>query len=303
MSQRTFFPPMRFDRIEVYDIYIPSLDSINLILSEIENESDRFQFIKTNNTIWLFGYIDIEIRELIKKLLQNYHKQGEVVGEDATEFIKSLAVVNWFAAMAPKMKEGGMQGLKREASKTYQRFKKDGDIEFDKPNPNFTLRYFDLKRFPEYETATKIAIDWYEEAARLSNDKPELRELMNHERLLIKQIFESREKSQNFPFKNQYINICQFCKKPFPSYRGGGRAHCGSKECRNKYSAGTTKDSRTQPHAIEEKKKRAAEKVATHWIKVDNTPRWCIGTCSKRRLVDKHKICNQCHDEGFSFYN
>jgi hypothetical protein len=293
-----FCPPTRFDRIEVYGIYIPSLDSINSILTVLDRESDRDQFIETNNTIWQSYYVDAEIRELIKKLLENYRKQGEVLGKDATEFIQSVAVVNWFAAMVAKMKEGNIQDLRKEASKTYQRFKKDGDIEFDKPNPNFTPRYSVLKRFPEYAEATDICREWYEKYVSLSNGNPELSELISHEMLLRKQILESREKSQNFPFKNQYTNICQFCKKLFPSYRSGGHAHCRSKECRDRYSAGTTDKSRQQPHAINKEKK-----VISQWVKSDDTPRWCVGVCTKRRLVDKHQICKQCHDKGFGFQN
>jgi hypothetical protein len=288
-AQITFFPPMRFDRIEVYGRYIPSLDSINLILSDIDRESDRFQFIKTNNTIWLFGYIDIELRELIIKLSRNYHKQGEVVGEDATEFIKSLAVVNWFAAMAVKMKEGNMQGLKREASEVYRLFKKHDDIELDKPSSKFKFRYSDLKEnFLEHAEALEICRDWYEKTVKLSNLKPELRELIICEKLLIKQIFESREKSQNFPFKNQYINICQFCKKYFTSYRGGGHKTCGSDECERRYSGATTKKNLSQPHEIAKR---------TKLVKAfDGVRNFCDG-CGKRRVLrplGDENLCKSC---------
>lgn len=275
---------MLFNRLRVYDRYIPSLDSINFILSEIENESDRFQFVKTNNTFHLLWCVDIETIKLLRELIHNYREQGEVVGEDAIEFIQSLAVVNWFAAMVAKMKEGNIQGLGREASNQYDYFKETEYIELDKPNPNFTPRYSDLKRFDEYEKATKVGESWYEKVSRLSNDKPELRELIIHERWLIYQIIKNRKESKNL-YLNQYLNKCCFCQRPFQSYWSGGRKTCGSPECEQKYNAAAKRKSRSQPHEIA---KRAEPPKA-----FDGVKNFC-DECENRRVLRKFGHGNFC---------
>ena len=76
MPRLKMFPPLRFDRVEVCGRPIPSVESINLIWGEIENDSDKIQFAKTNNIIVEYvekgdpeNLDDIAIRELITKRL------------------------------------------------------------------------------------------------------------------------------------------------------------------------------------------------------------------------------------------
>jgi hypothetical protein len=78
MPRSKIFPPLRFDCIEVFGRPIPSVESINLIWDELKNDSDKIQFVKTNNIIVEYvekgdpeNLDDIAIRELITKLKQN----------------------------------------------------------------------------------------------------------------------------------------------------------------------------------------------------------------------------------------
>jgi hypothetical protein len=163
MARSKIFPPLLFDRIEVCGRYIPSVESINLIWSELENDSDKIQFAKTNNIIVEYvekgdpeNLDDIAIRELITKLKQNYQKQHELLGRyDFKLFWQSLAVVNWFAILVAKKKEGNTQDLRKNESKLEKYFK-NGKI----PQKITLPRYTDLKRFLEYEEANEFLTKW-----------------------------------------------------------------------------------------------------------------------------------------------
>jgi hypothetical protein len=293
MSQITFFPAPFFDRFEVCGRYIPSEESIDLILDEIGDYHNEIQFIESNNIgIALFEQSmcnpenndDFSLRKLLIELIQNYHKQGEVVGEDATEFIQSLAVVNWFAAMVARMKEGNIQNLRKIFSSHHTYFKKDKIIELDKPEKNYTPRYSDLKKgFPEYAEATQFLTEWYVRVINLSSDKPELTKLMTRERLLIKQICENREKSTN-----PHLNKCCFCQNLFLSDGGGGHKTCGADECERRYSATTTKKNRSQPNALARRTKLAKA--------FNGIANFC-DECKKRRVLwqsGDENFCKHC---------
>ena len=287
-----------FNLIEVYQRYIPSEELLGLILNKIQDESARLNFLKTNNTIvWMFDNedpedpCDIKLRELITELIQNYRKQGEVIGEDVTGLIQSIAVVEWFATMVPEKKESNIQDLRKEVSKHNQHFKKSDRIELDRFSTKYATRYSDLKIFSEYAEAWKIRIDWIEKVVNVSNTNQELKELIKNEKQLLLEIYINREKSNN-----PYFNICQFCKKHFLSCPGEGRKMCGSDECKRKYSAVTKERSRTHANS---KKKRSSGIVINQWVKVDNTTRLCDGKCERRRLVNERRFCKQCHNNGF----
>jgi hypothetical protein len=289
MSQITFFPAPFFDRFEVCGRYIPSEESIDLILDEIGNYYNEIQFIESNNIgIALFEQSmcnpenndDLSLKKLLIELIQNYHKQGEVVGEDATEFIQSLAVVNWFAAMVARMKEGNIQDLRKIFSSHHTYFKKDDCIELENTNKSYTPRYSDLKRFPEYAAVIQFLTKWYTRVVNLFFDKPELRKLMTRERLIIKKILENREKS-----KNQHLNKCCFCQKLFLSDGGGGHKTCGSEECEQRYFAVAKKKSQSQPHAIA---KRAKKQKAFNGVR-----NFC-DECGNRRVLYPHVDGNFC---------
>ena len=301
MSQITFFPAPFFDRFEVCGRYIPSEESIDLILDEIGDYHNEIQFIESNNIgIALFEQSmcnpenndDLSLRKLLIELIQNYHKQGEVVGEDATKFIQSLAVVNWFAAMVARMKEGNTQNLRKIFSSHHTYFKKADRIELDNTKKSYTPRYSDLKRFPEYTTAIQLLTEWYTRVINLSFDKPELRKLMTRERLLIPKILENREKSTN-----PYFNICQFCKKHFLSDRGGGHKTCGSEECELRYSAATTKKSISKrENPIKQPKPQKRPK----YQKAYEVAKFCT-ECGNRRVIYKsgdRECCKKCHQEN-----
>ena len=344
MLQRTFFPPMLFNRVKVCGRYIPSLASIDLILNEINDETDRLNFVESNNEFVEIiqsiyspegdaGYISLELliliyqellafqelstlckllsiiiqdlltyrellayRELFVELYQNYQRQHEAIGcNEFNLFWQSLAVVEWFAAMAAKMKEGNIQDLERKAKEICDRFKNFTPIIFESANENHVPRYSDLKeRFPEYAKAIENCDEWNKKTVILRGRNYKLDKLTIYEKWLLVQICKKIESSEN-----KHLNICCFCKKLFPSDRGGGHKSCGSTECEQRYSAATTKKNRSQPHSINEKERRSSQKGVTQWSKADNTPRWCVGVCSKRRLVNKHRICEQCHGGGF----
>jgi hypothetical protein len=167
MTQTTFLPDyFLFNRIEVCGKYIPSEKSITSILSEIDNESDRIQFVRTNNIIvWMFEHDDpedsddLKLRQLIIELIQNYQKTSGVIGENEAKLIQSLVLVNWFAVMVAKMKEGNIQDLRKMFSSHHAYFKKAEIIELDNPEKNYTPRYSNLKKgFPEYAKATQFLV-------------------------------------------------------------------------------------------------------------------------------------------------
>jgi hypothetical protein len=281
MKKTTFCPVPIFNCIEVCNRYIPSEESIYSILDEIDNEADRLQFVDSNNVVvWMFEHDDpedsddLKLRELLAELIQNYHRQGEVVGEDVTEIIQSLAVVNWFATMAPKMKETNTQDLRKDSSKLLQYFKKNKLTKFDKP------RYSDLMRFLEYEEAIKTLTSWCENVLVLINKNHKLNNLVIIEFQIRKKIIENRDKSNN-----PYFNICYFCRKHFLSDKGGGHKNCGSEECERRYDAAAKKKSRSQPHELS---KRAKPKKA-----FDGRPKFC-DECGIRRVLYKFGHGNFC---------
>jgi hypothetical protein len=293
VSQRTFSPP--FKRLKIYSRCIPSDESIDLIMDEIGNDFIEKQFVESNNNLIEIiqsmcnpeddaGYI---FRELLIKLNQNYQKQNEVIGGNEFERIwQSLYVVNWFAAMVAKSRETNIQDLKRKAKKIYDDFKKTEYIEFENANENHTPRYSDLMNFPEYASSIEILSDWYRDASTLSNENSELRKLIIREKLLIEQICENIEKSNN-----QHLNICYFCKKNFPSDRGKNLKKCD--ECEGKNKKQWEKENRP---------KKTSEPDG--WIKAfDGNRKLCQGIlCNdgyeevgRPRQVNAEYICRECY--------
>jgi rRNA maturation endonuclease Nob1 len=251
MARLKTFLPLRFDRIKVCGRYIPSEESINLTWSEIGNDSDKIEFVKSNNIlVYLVENVDpedsddIKRRKLIKEFVQNYQKQGEVMGKDVTELIQSLAVVNWFAAVFAEMKEGNVQALKKNESKLEKLFK-NGKIPLKITAPKYTY----LKELPEYKKAFDILVDWYDNILVLWEKDLQIQELMIAEFKIRMEIAENLEKS-----KNEYLNICQFCKKIFLTKRGGGHKTCGSVDCERRYSAATSRNNRSSPFSTKKTK-------------------------------------------------
>jgi hypothetical protein len=281
-----------FNRFNIKDRDIPSEESIDLILSEIDNEPERIQFCMSNNEVvnntesLLYPNDEegnIYLRLLIE-LVENYQKQHEVIGSNNfILFCQSLVVVNWFAAMVAKMKETNSQKSRKIASKHLALFKSADPIEFDNHNKNHEHRYSALNRFPEFAESMQFLIDWYEKASILSNENTELRKLIINEKILIQQIQKKIRDS-----KNPYENKCQFCQKIFKSNKGGGHKTCGSDECKKKYYADTKRKSRSQPHEID-RRSRPPEAFGGKRNFCDE--------CTKRRQLYQVKgrnLCNEC---------
>lgn len=261
-------------------------------MDDIGDDFIEKQFIKSNNELIEkiqsmcnpkddAGYI---YRELFIELYKNYQKQHEAIGCNEFDlFWQSLVVVNWFAAMVAKMKETNIQDSKRKAKKNYDRFKNIAPIEFDSTNESYIPRYPDLKeRFPEFAESMQFLSDWYERASILSNENSEIRDLVNHEKLLIEQINEKIESSEN-----KHLNICYFCKKLFESNRGGGHKSCGSDECKQRYFAGTKKRSRAKQSEIARRPKPPKA--------FNGKPDFCDEPdCTQRRVLYQFRDGNFC---------
>jgi hypothetical protein len=350
-----------FKRISVCERYIPSEDSIVMILNDLGSDENRRKFCFANNKIVEkmdrifnpekyvanctdskeikslelriesmqrlkraaaiveskpFGKQRIRNLELeIASLIQNQKKveTSEILQRHQDKILahgiffsmiwQSRAVVKWFNFML-----GNDRGLK-DAQKIRKLFSKLHKIRLGKtPRNGFKIGeiqdYIEdnssLKKYPEYEEALAIFNSFGVTTTHISQTDDEMKKIKTSRLDLVKRLASSQEgKKMGYrPIK------CCICKEYTFVKRDSKSKTCTLEKCeekyKKKYSADTTRKSRLQQHAVNEKKKRSSEKVTTQWIRVDNTMRWCVGVCAKRRFVDKHRICQQCYDDGFS---
>lgn len=311
---------MSFALLNVYGRSIPSEESITTILDSLNDKDEEIFCAINNKFMYDLGAIfnpdnhpyngkdpeTIKIFKLYMESRQNYQSQCEILRVNFPILWQSFAVIKWYQFMLGKYKSGDIQKLIGDLSRL--RRTRMGKISRDSFKIHIVKDYPILEKYPEYRDALFI-VDYFHYLVKITLEiNCDLNNLRTSELDILRKMAEV-VKHRKITYG---IFSCYFCGNlitftPEGTRKSDGsiittkriRKCCGSEECENKYSAGTTEKNRSQPHAINEKKKRSSEKVTTQWIKVDNAARWCVGVCSKRRLVDKHRICEQCHGRGF----
>lgn len=309
---------LQYTQLDVFGEGIPSEKLFENVIEQLKSEEDMHEFnLLRNEFIHDFcGNFNPEcypydgentetkmLLELYSRLSQNYKKQCEIISFDFSLLWQSWAVIKWLQFTIGKATAGDTKQLKDETSKLRQ--SRNGEISRDSFKIRSMKYYPSLEKYPEYIKAMSVHYLFVERSGLVPMINCDMNQLRIEEQELLNRLVKIAAHRRI----DHYSFICDFCNclatvTSKGTFKSDGsmitpkRMHrsCGSEKCEQDYSAGTTEKSRTQPHAVDENKKRSSEKVTTQWIKVDNTPRWCVGICSKRRLVDKHRICEQCHE-------
>jgi hypothetical protein len=319
--------------VNIFGVCVPSTKSMEMILNEWDDENAR-KIIMLNNRFLTDHHATFDPERFIstcnnlktKKVLQIYldqysncKKQCEKVGLSFVLVWRSLVIMRWFDFILGNSRGSGSKEIGDELSRIIKA--RTNENPYSSPSNLWLKDRPLLDKYPEYTEAKLHFITFLTITNLVSDTDSEMEELKIADFRIAKRLTNfanhTRTDYHSFicPICKEDVNIlysgkdfepcgspdCHFCNTLIILPRGRELARCESDYCRKKYSAGTTRNSRSQPHAVNEKKKRSSEKVTTQWIKVDNTARWCVGVCSKRRLVDKHRICEQCHDGGFGF--
>jgi hypothetical protein len=299
--QKTKETLLRICHIEVWNRCIPSVNLLNLVTKEINNNSTRRRFLESSNyVVNLVNFIkkgddlhdvDSAFRELIIKLKQNYQKQHKLLNRsDFDIFWYSLAFIYYFEATVATFKAKNIQTLRKDSSKLLNYIKNTKLIKFDNVDTTLLHRHKYLTNFPEYKKAIEIVERWEESILILRNNNPGLDMLVSLNYEIRKQILENRENCGGL-----HLSICPFCYRHRTTKQRGAISTCGSDKCKSKHKK-----------KWEEQNRPAKGRDPDGWkLAFKGEPQKCKGEkClyeeSGLRQVNRQCICRDCFRQSIA---
>jgi DNA-directed RNA polymerase subunit M/transcription elongation factor TFIIS len=278
--------------VNIFGIRTPSTESTEAILNEWDNENIRKIIILNNRflidhsaTFNPENFIDTCSNSKTKKVLQiyldlyhNHRRQCEKVGLSFVLVWRSLVIMRWFDFMLGNSRGSGSKEIGDELSKIINA--RTNENPYSSPSNLWLKDRPHLDKYPEYTEAKLHFITFLTITNLVSDTDPEMEELKIADFRIAKRLTNfanhTRTDYHSFicPICQEDVNIlysgkdfepcgspdCDFCNTLIILPRGRELAHCESDYCRKKYSAGTTGNSRSQPHAINKKKDQFSRK-------------------------------------------
>jgi hypothetical protein len=278
--------------VNIFGIRVPSTESTETILNEWDDENIR-KIIMLNNRFLIDhsatfdpeNSIDTCSDSKAKKVLQiyldlyhNHRRQCEKVGLSFVLVWRSLVIMRWFDFMLGNSRGSGSKEIGDELSKIIN--ERTNENPYSSPSNLWLKDRPLLDKYPEYTEAKLHFITFLTITNLISDTDPKMEELKIADFRIAKRLANfanhTRTDYHSFicPICQEDVNIlysgkdfepcgspnCHFCNTLIILPRGKELAHCESDYCRKKYSAGTTKNSRSQPYAVERKKAKFSRK-------------------------------------------
>jgi hypothetical protein len=292
-------PLFRISSIEVCGRDIPSVELLNLVTKEINNNSTRRKFLENSNyVVNLANFIkkgddlhdvDSAFRELIIKLKQNYQEQHKLLERDDFEiFWYSLAFIYYFEATVAALKAKNIQTLRKNSSNLLNYIRNTKLIKFDNVDTRLLHRHKCLTNFPEHKKAVEIVYNWEENILALTNNNPELHMLVSINYETRKQILENRENCGGL-----HLFICPFCYRFRKTKQRRNKLTCGSDKCdpKKKWDEQNRPPKGRDPDGWEVAFKGKPQKCKGEK---------CVYEDAGVRQVNRRYICRDCFRQSFA---
>jgi hypothetical protein len=171
---------IKIERIEIYGMQIPSNETLNVILSELETPEKRERFIDNSNQIieHMRKSFDPNILDnslsihMYLLLMENCRSQCDLLGVDFYGVWYCKAVIDWFRTVMGYLEIRNQSDLKKDVIKHANSFKKTGIY------INIGLNFSDFNRFRQFELARNLWESWRVDTYLMSENNQQMKCLL-----------------------------------------------------------------------------------------------------------------------------
>ncbi len=276
--------------VNIFGTCVPSTKSMEMISNKWSGENIR-KIMMLNNRFLIDHAATFDPEKFIhtcndpnaKKILQiyldkyhNYKKQCDKAGLSFVLVWRSIVIMRWFNFMLGNSRGSGAKEVGDELSRIIEA--RTNQKPYSSPSNLWLKDRPLLDKYPEYTEAKLHYIAFMTITNIISDTDPEMEELKIASFRIAKRLtnFANHTKTDYHsficPICQEDVNIlysgedfkpcgspdCDFCNELMIRPRGKELSKC--KKCEKKYSAGTTRNSRSRPHALNKKKTRFSRK-------------------------------------------
>lgn len=320
--------------VNIFKRSIPSDKTMETILDRWDDKENKNKIIELNNrfledhlaTFAPDKFIDTCNNPKTKKVLQiyldlyhNYIRQCEKASLSFVLVWQSIVIMIWFEFMLGNSRGSGSKEIGDELSKIIKA--RTNENPHSSPSNLCLKDRPNLDKYPEYTEAKLLFNAFLTITTLISDTDPEMEKLKIANSRVAKRLTNfanhTRTDYHSFicPICQKDFNIlysekdfkpcgspdCDFCNTLIILPRGKELAHCESDYCRKKYSAVTTKNSRSQPYAVEQKKAKFSRKDFEKAFdgKRHNCPE-CNGEKKVLYVFGTKNLCKNCINKSRS---